>query len=72
MPTAAPRRQVYPAHAAELTAFLGLRAVSRIKCKGDLYEMDLLLDVNTDLYPVEVRQRCSRGAARLLAGRCAS
>lgn len=31
------------------------RAVSRIKAKGDLYEMDLLLDVNTDLYPMDVR-----------------
>jgi RNA polymerase Rpb8 len=33
-----------------------LCAVSRIKAKGDLYEMDLLLDVNTDLYPMDVRK----------------
>lgn len=31
-----------------------MHAVSRIKGKGDLYEMDVLLDVNTDLYPMEV------------------
>jgi len=31
-----------------------VHAVSRIKGKGDLYEMDVLLDVNTDLYPMEV------------------
>ena len=29
-------------------------AVSRIKAKSDLYEMDLLLDINTDLYPMDV------------------
>ena len=34
---------------------VNLCAVSRIKAKGDLYEMDLLLDVNTDLYPMDVR-----------------
>lgn len=28
-------------------------AVSRFKCKGDLYEMDLTLDVNVELYPLE-------------------
>lgn len=28
--------------------------MSRIKGKSDLYEMDLLLDVNTDLYPMDV------------------
>lgn len=27
-------------------------AVSRIKARGDLYEMDLVVDVNIDLYPV--------------------
>lgn len=33
--------------------------VSRIKGKGDLYEMDLLLDVNVDLYPLETGERFS-------------
>ncbi|PSC76122.1 DNA-directed RNA polymerases II and V subunit 8A-like [Micractinium conductrix] len=28
--------------------------VSRIKARSDLYEMDLTLDVNVDVYPVEV------------------
>ncbi len=30
-------------------------AVSRFKCRSDLYEMDLLIDINVDVYPVEVR-----------------
>ena len=30
-------------------------AVSRIRAHSDMYEMDLLLDINSDLYPVEVR-----------------
>lgn len=29
--------------------------VSRFKCRSDLYEMDLLIDINVDVYPVEVR-----------------
>ena len=29
-------------------------AVSRIKARSDLYEMDLVLDVNVDVYPIEV------------------
>lgn len=29
-------------------------AVSRLECKGDLYEMDLILDVNNEIYPLEV------------------
>jgi len=29
-------------------------AVSRLECKGDLYEMDLTLDVNNEIYPLEV------------------
>lgn len=31
-------------------------AVSRIRAHSDMYEMDLLLDINSDLYPVEVRE----------------
>lgn len=30
-------------------------AVSRFQCRSDLYEMDLLLDVNIDVYPLHVR-----------------
>lgn len=29
-------------------------AVSRIRAHSDMYEMDLLLDINADLYPVDV------------------
>ena len=28
-------------------------AVSRIVCKGQNFEMEMSLDVNTDIYPVE-------------------
>lgn len=28
--------------------------MSRIKARSDLYEMDLVLDVNVDVYPIEV------------------
>lgn len=34
-------------------------AVSRIKCRSDLYEMDMILDVNVDVYPVDVGQKLS-------------
>ena len=27
-------------------------AVSRFKCRSDLYEMDLQLDINVDIYPL--------------------
>ena len=30
------------------------RAVSRFRCRSDLYEMDLLIDINVDIYPMEV------------------
>lgn len=40
--------------------------VSRIKAKGDLYEMDLLLDVNTDLYPMDVGEKFSLALAPTL------
>ena len=29
-------------------------AVSRFRCRSDLYEMDLLIDINVDIYPMEV------------------
>lgn len=32
-------------------------AVSRIIGRSDLYEMDLILDVNTNVFPVEVGQK---------------
>ena len=28
-------------------------AVSRFRCRSDLYEMDLLIDINVDIYPME-------------------
>ncbi len=31
-------------------------AVSRIRAHSDMYEMDLLLDINSDLYPVDVSE----------------
>jgi len=34
-----------------------LPAVSRIKARGDLYEMDLVLDINVDIYPVAQNDR---------------
>lgn len=32
-------------------------AVSRYRCKSELYAADLLLDVNSDIYPLEVLSR---------------
>jgi hypothetical protein len=29
-------------------------AVSRYKCHSDLYEMDLMLDINVSIYPIKV------------------
>lgn len=34
-----------------------VRAVSRYKCKSDLYGADLVLDVNADVYPLELGGR---------------
>lgn len=31
--------------------------VSRIKCRSDLYEMDMILDVNVDIYPIDVSEK---------------
>ena len=31
-------------------------SVSRIRAHSDMYEMDLLLDINSDLYPIVVRR----------------
>lgn len=36
-------------------AFSVFLAVSRIKARSEVYEMDLLLDVNVDVYPLDVR-----------------
>lgn len=33
--------------------------VSRIKARSDLYEMDLILDINVDIYPVAQSERLS-------------
>eukprot|EP00899_Mesostigma_viride_P015092 jgi/Mesvir1/23584/Mv18275-RA.1 len=33
--------------------------VSRLKCRSEYYEMELLLDVNTSIYPVEVGDKFS-------------
>ncbi|KAK9833300.1 hypothetical protein WJX81_004500 [Elliptochloris bilobata] len=33
--------------------------VSRFKCRSDLYEMDLLIDINVDVYPMEVGEKYS-------------
>ena len=40
----------------QLSVFLV--AVSRFRCRGDLYEMDLLLDVNTSVYNLQVLIDC--------------
>lgn len=34
-----------------------VRAVSRFVCHSDLYEMDLHIDINTDLFPLQARQQ---------------
>jgi len=31
--------------------------VSRLECFGENYEMDLLIDINTDIYPMEVNDK---------------
>ena len=31
--------------------------MSRYKCKSELYGADLMLDVNSDIYPLELGQR---------------
>lgn len=49
-------------------------AVSRVKARSDLYEMDLTLDINTDVFPGACR--ASRGSSGWRGGRaegwCAS
>lgn len=32
-------------------------SVSRIKARSDLYEMDLILDINIDIYPIAQNER---------------
>lgn len=46
-------------HAAEARTLTGrgCGAVSRYRCKSELYAADLLLDVNSDIYPLEVAAR---------------
>ena len=41
-----------------------MNAVSRIRAHSDMYEMDLLLDINSDLYPVEVCSKHSYGSMK--------
>jgi len=41
--------------------------VSRIECTGENYEMELTLDVNTDIYPIEVNQKFSFALATTLS-----
>jgi DNA-directed RNA polymerase I, II, and III subunit RPABC3 len=31
--------------------------VSRLYCRGDSYEMELILDINSEIYPVELNQK---------------
>ena len=45
----------------------GLRAVSRFKCHSDLYDMELMLDVNVSIYPLKVCWRSTRASSRLSA-----
>ncbi|KAK9819784.1 hypothetical protein WJX72_002320 [[Myrmecia] bisecta] len=40
--------------------------VSRLRCRSDLYEMDLTLDVNSDLYPKEVGEKFSLALSKTL------
>ena len=42
-------------------------AVTRFQCHSDLYEMDLMLDINTSIYPLHVSSRCTQAAC---AGIC--
>ena len=32
-------------------------AVTRFQCHSDLYEMDLMMDINTSIYPLHVSSR---------------
>mmetsp|Transcript_20320 Transcript_20320/g.61229 ORF Transcript_20320/g.61229 Transcript_20320/m.61229 type:complete len:157 (-) Transcript_20320:1919-2389(-) len=40
--------------------------VSRIKAKSEVYEMDLLLDVNVDIYPLDTGEKFSLALATTL------
>ncbi|MEW5301068.1 MAG: hypothetical protein WDW38_009366 [Sanguina aurantia] len=40
--------------------------VSRFQCRSDLYEMDLLLDINIDVYPLEAHDKFSLALSRTL------
>ena len=43
-------------------------AVSRIRAHSDMYEMDLLLDINSDLYPVDVSKAVETSTLLALIG----
>jgi DNA-directed RNA polymerase I, II, and III subunit RPABC3 len=42
------------------------RAVSRLRARSDLYELDLLLDVNVDLFPVAAGDKLALALASTL------
>ena len=46
-----------------------MSAVSRIRAHSDMYEMDLLLDINSDLYPVDVSKAVVTTTLMALFGR---
>ncbi len=45
-----------------------MSAVSRIRAHSDMYEMDLLLDINSDLYPVDVSKAVVTSTLMALSG----
>eukprot|EP00898_Chlorokybus_atmophyticus_P006923 jgi/Chlat1/7231/Chrsp57S06762 len=40
--------------------------VSRVRCRSDYYEMECLLDINIDIYPVEVGEKLALALASTL------
>ncbi len=49
-------------------AIEAMSAVSRIRAHSDMYEMDLLLDINSDLYPVDVSKAVVTSSLMALFG----
>mmetsp|Transcript_19175 Transcript_19175/g.28538 ORF Transcript_19175/g.28538 Transcript_19175/m.28538 type:complete len:147 (-) Transcript_19175:44-484(-) len=41
--------------------------VSRIDCRGESYDMELQLDINTDIYPIKTRDRFGLALATTLS-----
>ncbi len=41
-------------------------SVSRLKCKGENYDMNLVLDINTDIFPVQAGGKFSLALASTL------